>query len=283
MKDYARINGTPWHVGKWTRKEGDGRRHRSRCYYYVTEKRYCTQVCGECYGAAHCKWYKEIWYKNGPYDELQKLKHPSELPKTVIRKDESGRWYDSICPYPIGTIVEHKRYGVGKLARVKPDRVIIKFDSLQELKMFIWPDAFTKEILKMVRIQRAEVEWKRNQDDTTFKAERKTKKNNKRKNAKSCKQRKKDIHQNASAKIDNEEDQTKKTLNEDIRAWSRTEISCVARQKEVQHTEMQRSCQSSKVQYTEFQRSCRFFSEEECAISHAICKRSQQCLFYKKG
>lgn len=201
----------------------------------------------------------------------------------MIRKDESGRWYDSICPYPIGTIVEHKRYGVGKLARVKPDRVIIKFDSLQELKMFIWPDAFTKEILKMVRIQRAEVEWKRNQDDTTFKAERKTKKNNKRKNAKSCKQRKKDIHQNASAKIDNEEDQTKKTLNEDIRAWSRTEISCVARQKEVQHIEMQHSCQSSKVQYTEFQRSCRFFSEEECAISHAICKRSQQCLFYKKG
>ena len=65
------------------------------------------------------------------------------------------------------------------------------------------------------------------------------------------------------------EGQTKKILNADIRAWSRTEIACVAKQK--------------KVQYTEFQRSCRFFSEEECAISHAICKRPQQCLFYKKG
>ena len=275
MKDYARINGTPWHVGKWTRKEGDDRRHRSRCYYYVTEKRYCTQVCGECYGAAHCKWYKEIWYKNGPYDELQKFKHPSELPKIAIRKDESGRWYDSICPYPIGTIVEHKRYGVGKLARVKPDRVIIKFDSLKELKMFIWPDAFTKEVLKMVRIERAEVEWKRNQDDMTFKAKRKTKKNNKRKNVKSCKQRKKDVHQSASSKkeVHSIEIEGKKRAGKiqdtDIRSCSETEIACAAKQK--------------KVQYTEFQRSCKFFSEEKCAISHAICKRSQQCLFYKKG
>ena len=34
MSDMCKIQGTPWHVGRYTRQEGDERRHKSNCVYY---------------------------------------------------------------------------------------------------------------------------------------------------------------------------------------------------------------------------------------------------------
>lgn len=54
------INGTPWHVERFhNNNPDDGRRHRSRCVFYDPKTKYCSMQMGECYGASHCKYYKE--------------------------------------------------------------------------------------------------------------------------------------------------------------------------------------------------------------------------------
>lgn len=60
MASVNRMTGTPWHVEKYTRKDGDDRRHRSRCIYYRKHDAYCSQVVGKCRGSAHCSYYKEL-------------------------------------------------------------------------------------------------------------------------------------------------------------------------------------------------------------------------------
>ena len=59
MANLSRLTGTPWHVEKYAREDGDGRRHRSRCLYYEKEGAYCRMEVGRCKGAAHCAFYKE--------------------------------------------------------------------------------------------------------------------------------------------------------------------------------------------------------------------------------
>lgn len=58
------INGTPWHVERvHNNNPDDSRRHRSRCVFYDPKAKYCSKQMGDCYGASHCKYYKE-----GPRD-----------------------------------------------------------------------------------------------------------------------------------------------------------------------------------------------------------------------
>lgn len=58
------INGTPWHVERvHNNNPDDGRRHRSRCVWYDPKAKYCGMQMGDCYGASHCKYYRE-----GPRD-----------------------------------------------------------------------------------------------------------------------------------------------------------------------------------------------------------------------
>ena len=54
-----RMVGSPWHVEKMVRQEGDPRRHRSRCIYYDKKNSHCPKVVGKCVGAAHCTYYEE--------------------------------------------------------------------------------------------------------------------------------------------------------------------------------------------------------------------------------
>ncbi len=55
-----RLTGSPWHVDKWTRKEGDERRHKSRCVYLEKSDNHCRKNYGKCCGSAHCYDYKEF-------------------------------------------------------------------------------------------------------------------------------------------------------------------------------------------------------------------------------
>lgn len=59
MAGINQMAGTPWHVEKMTRSEGDDRRHRSRCEFYSKKTKCCSKTCGSCYGASHCPHYKE--------------------------------------------------------------------------------------------------------------------------------------------------------------------------------------------------------------------------------
>jgi len=54
------ISGTPWHVERVHNNDpDDGRRHRSRCMFYVSETKACKMNSSCCYGASHCEWYRE--------------------------------------------------------------------------------------------------------------------------------------------------------------------------------------------------------------------------------
>lgn len=48
MPKVSELTGIPWHVEKWTRNEGDERRHKSRCIYYRKKDSYCKYLYIEC-------------------------------------------------------------------------------------------------------------------------------------------------------------------------------------------------------------------------------------------
>ncbi len=47
-------------IEKPSRKEGDDKRHRSRCAYYTKREAHCSQYYEKCHGASHCPYYKEM-------------------------------------------------------------------------------------------------------------------------------------------------------------------------------------------------------------------------------
>lgn len=55
------MTGTPWHVERIHRKEGDARRSKKRCQYYDNGD--CVSYAQPCYGSAHCARYKEAEIK----------------------------------------------------------------------------------------------------------------------------------------------------------------------------------------------------------------------------
>lgn len=57
MSEMSKIQGTPWHVGRYTRPEGDERRHRSNCVYFRKEGKICSKYGDECISSAHCMDY----------------------------------------------------------------------------------------------------------------------------------------------------------------------------------------------------------------------------------
>ena len=59
MSDLNKMAGTPWHIEKMHRKEGDGKRHRSRCIYYDCMEPSCKKRMLKCKGSAHCDFYTE--------------------------------------------------------------------------------------------------------------------------------------------------------------------------------------------------------------------------------
>lgn len=85
MSEMNKIQGTPWHVGRYTRSEGDERRHRSNCVYFRKKDKVCSQYLVECYGSAHCEHYKS---KN-------EVKNENILEAvTKVRNDEAVRKFN---------------------------------------------------------------------------------------------------------------------------------------------------------------------------------------------
>ncbi len=57
MPGTGNLQGTPWHVEKITRAEGDERRHRSYCVNYDKNAKHCNITHSGCWGASHCDHY----------------------------------------------------------------------------------------------------------------------------------------------------------------------------------------------------------------------------------
>lgn len=128
-----RMQGTPWHIEKITRAEGDERRHRSRCKYYDKREKFCEKRNGRCIGSAHCEEYKErqIEEEDTPQKHIKE-----EVEKSHKVPDLSEQIAEQV--FSIGRRVVHRDRGSGvviDLERGSDDiRVVVKFDNGTEKK-----------------------------------------------------------------------------------------------------------------------------------------------------
>lgn len=112
------LTGTPWHKEKWTRDEDDPRRHRSRCVYHRRDNK-CLYHKMNCYGSAHCDEYRETMPDNW------KLDRGSSATKRT--PDKADIVLQAKNQLPIGSRVEHKRFGEGLVEKYEDEGVVIHF------------------------------------------------------------------------------------------------------------------------------------------------------------
>lgn len=153
MSSLNQMAGTPWHIERYAREEGDRRRHRSRCVYYRKGDSHCEYSFSRCCGSAHCSHYcedanKKVTMITKPKAETMH-KTPKKSNKSSDRKvseitltsgterhtssskskktanitDEEG------CKmFPIGSKVKHKTLGVGTVISISNGRVTVKLE-----------------------------------------------------------------------------------------------------------------------------------------------------------
>lgn len=124
MPKVSELTGTPWHVEKLTRNEGDERRHKSRCIYYRKKDSYCKYQYIECIGSRYCQYYKA--------KEIEEVSWDTNA--TVKKKDitEKISDVDGKKIYPIESKVRHPKFGVGYITDISDGHVIIDFENIGE-------------------------------------------------------------------------------------------------------------------------------------------------------
>ncbi len=121
------LTGTPWHVEKMTRNEGDEKRHRSRCVFFRKKDRYCNIRCCSCFGSAHCPYYEEktIAVNNAANNQKKEITVPP-IKNDEMTIDEKRR------AYPFFSRVYSKKYGYGTVKMVRDTQVVVVFDNGEE-------------------------------------------------------------------------------------------------------------------------------------------------------
>ena len=87
------LTGTPWHIEKMVRAEGDPRRHRSRCCYFRKTDTYCTSYKKRCIGSAHCNRYNEDGPKYVQEDlVISPVKQETKVKQDTTKKKNNAWW-----------------------------------------------------------------------------------------------------------------------------------------------------------------------------------------------
>ena len=120
-----KLTGTPWHIEKFSRGEGDDRRHRSRCVNYRKRDAHCYKFSERCHGSFHCPYYmeKEVESKVEQDNEKNKDQQKPILQNKVIPVD--ARKY-----FSKNQKVNHKVFGTGTVLTVDKEYVKIHFDNI---------------------------------------------------------------------------------------------------------------------------------------------------------
>lgn len=152
----SQLQGTPWHLEQMHRKEGDDRRHKSRCKFYNPITKQCKDRW-ECRGSRYCQEYeqlsevafrqrqediaeaKRLLAKGYSSDELtaiqnQKRKakkeqqNKTEHPKT---KRTGNTNTESIrLPNLQGKYIKHKGFGKGLVIEQSGDNVLVVYNGV---------------------------------------------------------------------------------------------------------------------------------------------------------
>lgn len=125
------LTGTPWHIEKMVREEGDPRRHRARCCYFRKKDSYCISRKRKCIGSAHCSRYNE-------QKEEQEEQNITCVNKTIIRKPTETDYIEKAKEIlPVGSLVQHNRFGDGKVIRYEGENIIIDFKDVGNKTMSV--------------------------------------------------------------------------------------------------------------------------------------------------
>ena len=81
----SRTTGSVWHAERVHREEGDERRYKGRCEYYIYENKRCSKRNERCMGSAHCMNYKAI-----SEEEFKKRQRGNS---TKNKKEEECYWF----------------------------------------------------------------------------------------------------------------------------------------------------------------------------------------------
>ena len=155
------MSGSPWHLERYTREDGDDRRHKHRCVHYRVSENHCRYFNERCRGSAHCPRYKEYI----PDDE--------STSRTVIDQKQCKfynlsknycKYYSTICSgsslcdhfqvdnnkpqshknheqakvrtprfiqhyFQLEERVQHVKHGKGTVISFEDDLVIVRFDN----------------------------------------------------------------------------------------------------------------------------------------------------------
>ncbi len=137
-----RLTGTPWHLDKYTREDGDERRHRSRCVYYKKPDAHCSFHSGKCRGSAHCPYYREYNpetdAKPEPMPEPKKKSSIIKYEKILATKDGKKAFVSSKEEqklFPVGCRVRHMSNGKGTVKKVSNGKITVAFDSGKEIML----------------------------------------------------------------------------------------------------------------------------------------------------
>lgn len=87
------FTGSPWHLEKVHRAEGDDRRYKGRCKYYEYDNKMCKYRMTKCIGSAYCTIYTPL--SDEEFKNRQKKSHTNKS-HTNKRKtqDDEVYWYD---------------------------------------------------------------------------------------------------------------------------------------------------------------------------------------------
>lgn len=139
------LTGTPWHIEKMVRAEGDPRRHRSRCCYFRKTDTYCTSYKKRYIGSAHCNRYNE----DGPKCVQEEPAYTPAKQKTIVKPRETDCIALAKTMLPVGSIVHHSRFGDGQVVRFDGEFIIIDFNDVGNKTMPI--ESSIKQLKKIDR------------------------------------------------------------------------------------------------------------------------------------
>ena len=148
MAGLNRLTGTPWHVDRFARKEGDPRRHRSRCANYdPVEKSCCFRT--RCIGSAHCDSYRE----ESPDIVKEKNKRAAKARrynKTKVFYDKKVQEKVTNIYYRPGDRVMHKKYGVGLVTESTLEKVSVRFYEDNTERTFVPEFCYKQGLLELM-------------------------------------------------------------------------------------------------------------------------------------
>ena len=82
------FQGTPWHEERFHRNEGDERRYKGRCKYYIDSNNHCKYRNEKCIGSAHCGDY------NAMTDTEFRIKQSKRNHSSKKTGEDDCYWYD---------------------------------------------------------------------------------------------------------------------------------------------------------------------------------------------